>query len=128
MQFWRWIQLQPRIRNHFKVWSWDVKTLNYKSKLLYPFLATNIPCIMGIWNMHFNIFLLSFCKICDNLWCIGKLDDQVHIDLNEMRTFEIITLNPNQTWNWIYFHNRKPIHSDGHELKKIWITLKGFRI
>jgi hypothetical protein len=103
--------------------------LNYKSKLLYPFLATNMPCIMGIYNMHFNSLLLSFCKFCDNLWCIGKLDVEIHINLNQMRTFEIITLNPNHTWNWIHFNNHKPIPYNGHELRKInWIISKSFRI
>ncbi len=27
------------------------------------------------------------------MWCVKKLDDGIHINLNQIRTFEIITLN-----------------------------------
>jgi hypothetical protein len=83
---------------------------------------------LALWAYVICI-LIFFCKFCDNLWSIGKLDDEIHINLNQMRTFEIITLNPNHTWNRIHFNNRKPIPYNGHELRKInWIIPKGFRI
>jgi hypothetical protein len=47
---------------------------------------------MHICNTYFNIFLLSFCKFCHNLRCIGKLDDGIHVNINQMKTFKIITL------------------------------------
>jgi hypothetical protein len=47
-------------------------------------------------------------KFYDNVWCIGKLDNAIHVDLNEMNTFDIITQNPSCIWNHIHFNNLKP--------------------
>ncbi len=81
-------------KNHFQGWSKDPKILNYRLQLLYHFLGTNILCIMHICTMYCNVFL----KVCDNVWCVGKLDDGIHVNLNQMKTSEIIALNPNHTW------------------------------
>jgi hypothetical protein len=45
-------------------------------------------------HMYFNIFLVSFCKFCDNVRCVGKLNDGIHV--NQMKTFGIVTIYPNQ--------------------------------
>jgi hypothetical protein len=42
---------------------------------------------MHICNMYFNVFLLSFCKFCDNVWCVGKSNDSIHVTLNQIRPF-----------------------------------------
>jgi hypothetical protein len=47
-------------------------------------------------------------KFYDNVWCIGKLNSAIHVNLNQMNTFEIISQNPNCIWNHIHFNNLKP--------------------
>jgi hypothetical protein len=71
------------------------KTLSYRLEFLYHFIFyyKHILDNAHIYIMYFNIFELSFCKFCDNVWCVGKLNCKILVHLNQIRTFEIITLN-----------------------------------
>jgi hypothetical protein len=53
-------------------------------------------------------FCYFFCKFCDNVWFVGKLDGEIHVNLSEIRTFEIITLNLNHIQTHIHFDNPTP--------------------
>jgi hypothetical protein len=57
--------------------------------------------------MYFSL-LLYFCKFWDSAWFITKLNEGIHVNLNQINIFEIITLNPNHTQNHIRFINLKP--------------------
>ncbi len=37
--------------------------------------------------MYFNVFLLFLKKFCDNVWCGGKSNDRIHVNLNQIKTF-----------------------------------------
>jgi hypothetical protein len=45
-----------------------------------------------------------------------KLHDEIQVNLNQMKTFEIITLIPNYIGNHIHFNN--PIPNNYDELRK----------
>jgi hypothetical protein len=38
----------------------------------------------------------------------SKLHDEIQVNLNQMKTFEIITLIPNRIENHIHFNNLRP--------------------
>jgi hypothetical protein len=52
---------------------------------------------MHICKMYFILFLLSFLSFVTMCDVYKKLRNEIHVNLNQMKTFEIITLNPNYT-------------------------------